>query len=84
MRVGGAGFDTGEAGVAGRGGLGVEGDAFEELGAVVASEAVGVEALGGGGDDAAGDGEGAGGALGSGAAVKGGPVWGRASDWRGG
>jgi len=84
VKVGGAGFDAGEAGVAGRGGFGVEGDAFEELGAVVAGEAMRVKALGGGGDDAAGDGEGAGGALGSGAAVEGGPVWGRACDGRGG
>ena len=74
VEVGGASFDAGEAGVAGGGGLGVEGDAFEKLGTVVAGEAVGMEALGSGGDDTAGDWEGAKSALGCGAAVEGGPV----------
>ncbi|KAL9062251.1 MAG: hypothetical protein Q9157_009089, partial [Trypethelium eluteriae] len=55
-------------------GLGVEGDAFEALAAMVAREAFRVEALGGGGDDAACDGEGALCALGLGAAGGWGPV----------
>lgn len=40
-------------------GFGVEGDALKWSRAVVACEAFRVEAVGGGGDDAAGDGEGA-------------------------
>ena len=78
--VGGTGIDAGEAGGARGVGFGVEGDAFEGADAVVAGEAVGVEALRGGCDRAAGDGKGAGGTLGGGALRGGGPVWGGSVD----
>lgn len=56
-------FNAFNASCAGRVGLGVEGDAFQGFGAVVAGEAVGMKALGRGADDAAFDGESAGGTL---------------------
>ena len=62
-----AGTDAGQAFVARDGGLGVEGYAFEELAALEAGEAGGVEALGSGANDAAGYWEGTRCALGLGA-----------------
>lgn len=56
------------------GGFWIEGYAFEVLAALVAGEAFRVEARAGGGDDAAGDGEGTLGAEGAGADGGWGPV----------